>query len=223
MSVRFDATTDYYLSSASPPGATYTVCLWAKIVVDRNDFQAFWSCDTGSATNATTLATASDGTTLAPYSQPGNTTLTTGFNMTVGAWYRLALVRNSTAVTAYWADATGSTSSASATMTSFTATEIQLGGDIYATTDWLNGSIANVKQYSAVLTQAEIEAEWVSWTPVRTSGLVRHHRFDTAASTADDSGNGNTLTANGTPTFDSDNPSWTPSQLVIPVRIFQNP
>ncbi len=91
------------------------------------------------------------------------------------------------------------------TLTRTIGETIRIGDDPVAG-EWLNGTVANVKLYGAALTQAEVEAEWGSWTAIRTANLIRHHTFQTAAETTDYSGNSNALTASGTPTFDSDNP-----------------
>lgn len=65
-------------------------------------------------------------------------------------------------------------------------------------------SVAYCRIWNAELTLAEIKAEFESATPVRTSGLYADYRFANGSLTTDSSGNGNTLTSAGTPTFTAD-------------------
>jgi hypothetical protein len=71
----------------------------------------------------------------------------------------------------------------------------------------LIGQLAACRIYNAELSGAEITTEMNSWTAVRTSNLWGAWRWETSPSVTDESGNGNDLTATGTLTTGSSNPS----------------
>lgn len=210
MSVRFDGATDRYSSTNTGVTASpWTVSLWAKLQVDRDDYTSFFQFR--SASNQTTFQTQANGTSLQIYDGTAdrNSTLT---GLTVGTWYSLAVVRTSaTSVTIYRGQTGATTSQTLTTSTVSTPTAFELGND--ALNEFLNGNLANVQVWSAALTQPEIETEWATWDAVRTSNLVRHHKFKDAAETTDYSGNARTLTSAGTPTFDADNPPITENSI----------
>jgi hypothetical protein len=206
MSVRFDAN-EPYTATTGIPTPPFTVTLWGKIAVDRNDYSMFVAIDKNDITNGYLLGTDSDGITFGLFSAVNDIL---GSALTVGTWYRLAVVVNGTTTTLYQATATGAVTPTSGTSTTtFTPTRFRIGADAFTGGEFLNGNVANVKVYSAALTQAEIITEWGSWQAQRTANLLRHHKFQTAAETTDYSGNSFALTASGTPTFDADNPNLT--------------
>ena len=63
MSVRFDAATDAYSSTASAPTSACTVLCWVKLASDRNGFAEVWISINGTNTQVIELSTDSDGTT----------------------------------------------------------------------------------------------------------------------------------------------------------------
>jgi hypothetical protein len=71
-------------------------------------------------------------------------------------------------------------------------------------TEWFNGGLAYVRVWSAVLSQAEIEAEWASSTIVRTSGVWAN--WPLLTDLTDISGNGRNLTAGTTALSTEDDP-----------------
>jgi hypothetical protein len=82
-----------------------------------------------------------------------------------------------------------------------------IGGDGFG--DPWAGSVAAVKVWNAVLTQAELTAEAAKYAPVRTANLWAAYKFNAGPQTTDDSGNGRTLTQVGTPTPDASGPPIT--------------
>jgi hypothetical protein len=80
---------------------------------------------------------------------------------------------------------------------------------------WLDGGMADVKIYNAVLTGAEIQQEMNQFAPVRTADLNSYYPLqDAATATLDASGNNLTLTAKGALTTD---PSGPPLQAGTPL------
>jgi len=71
----------------------------------------------------------------------------------------------------------------------------------------LHGSITQCRTWTTELTQAEVQAEKASTVLVKTASAFSDWSLLTFDDTADDSGNSHPLTANGTPTTDSDNPT----------------
>lgn len=202
MAVRFDADGEDYVSTSAPPGNVSTTLCWFKISVDRNTFSTIWASDANNTSAYMILQTGSDGTTLL-FSQSGVDI--TGPALTVGTWYRVAVVRSSaTAVTVYVGAAGAALSShSSSSFTSFTPSHFRIGESSF-TAEWLNGCVASLKQYDVALTQAECENELLQYTPVRTTNLVRWHPF-VNPETVDYSGNARTLTG-GTGTAREDGP-----------------
>jgi hypothetical protein len=191
VAVLFSASGQSYTSTASPPNptTTFTVMCWVRLTSARA-WGAIFSSDNGTTASEDIFQFGGDGVT--PSSTVNGTDLEAGpLTVAINAWYRVAISRNSTTFVIYTGPGPGSLSSRSSTQPSWTPTEMIIGSDIDG--EWLDGAIANFKHYSAVLTQTEIETELASWTAVRTTSLVRHHRFR-VAETVDYSGNGNTLT-----------------------------
>lgn len=204
MSVRFDADGEDYTSTAGIPSGSYTLLCWVMVSVDRDFFSLISAVDDG-GTGAVYhhLGTTDDGVTLVLGDSAG--TIALGAALTVGTWYRVAYTVSGTTGTLYWGTDTGSLSSAGGTVTDVSGfTTIRIGESMFGGA-WFNGRVANLKHYSAALTQTEIETELRSWTAVRTSGLVRHHKFQTAETT-DYSGNGNTLSGGTGASTEADPP-----------------
>lgn len=83
-----------------------------------------------------------------------------------------------------------------------------VGGDGFSS-NWA-GSIAAVKIWNAVLTQAELTAEAAKYAPVRAANLWAAYKFNGGPQTVDDSGNGRPLTVTfGTPGTDASGPPIT--------------
>ena len=195
----------------------YTVAFWVKVTTDRNNFSCMVGVD-DAGSNYVFVGNNSDGTTFRPDSLASGG-INTGVSMTVGTWYYCALTFATASGTAYIASLGGGSLAATGPST-FTA----LAGTLttYIGTngfgDFLTGELAYVRVWAAVLNSTELEAERNSTTPVRTSNLTAHYKFD-SASTTDDSGNGNTLTAIGTPGSGT-SPTLT-STTIVPSMLYR--
>ncbi len=210
MAVRFDAVGEHFTRAESPSGNTYTVVAGVKIEVDRNEFSTWVCLDTGATNNYTLMQTDATGTQM--QAAEHNTAAVNGPAMTVGTWYRLAVTKagNGQPITIYWqADGAGTVSSASGTSASNNpAVDVLRIGDSVFGGEFLNGSVAAMKLWSgAVLSQAEIEAEWASLDAVRTTNLWATYKFESGALTTDSSGNARTLSGGVGAAFEAD-PSW---------------
>lgn len=211
MAVRFDADGEDYTSTSSPPTGNFTVTCWLKISVDRNTFTTVWSADNGSS-DLIYLQTQANGTTLQAWDDAS--VVTGAVALTVGTWYRVAFTRNGTTSTLYTATATGAlTAATTANLSDVAATNFRIGESPFGA-EWLNGCIANLKHYSAVLTLAELEHELAQYTPRRTANLERWHPF-VKVETADYSGNARTLSG-GTGTAREDGPPIPWAQPIAP-------
>lgn len=207
MAVRFDSVNDPYTTSTNLPGATYTVSFWFYQSVDRNDWSMVWGVDNGASTAYTLVGTAADGAILRIFDSIGNdpnlgSVITT---MTVGQWYKIAIVSSSNVIQVYWGTP-GSALTALSPITSGakTNTKMYLGTD--APSEWWNGRITAFKHWDAALTLAEVDRELDQYTPVRGVNLIRWQPMTTAAEVVDLSGKGNNLTVGSAATTTEDGP-----------------
>lgn len=191
MAVRFDAAADRLTHAGTYPqtSAGITVTMWMKIDVDRNDFstQLRFSASPGGATIAT-FSTQSDGTSGPAYFTPTTSVQFADDLDAVTKWVPVAFSRSATGTTQKVYRRVGGgvtttvTTNASGSGTTGTTGEICIGGRGSGdSSEWLNGSVAYVRIWSSELSQAEIEAEWASTTPVKSSTL--HSNWPLATNT----------------------------------------
>lgn len=229
MGVLLNGTTDSYTASTSVGTSDCTILCWGRIGTDRNTFSTFLSIsnglDSSSGGKGMNMQTQVDGTTSQLWAYTSNVDTVAGIAMTVGTWYRMAAVRSNTGTTAtyYIASHLGAITSGTATFNTsppHSYSEVRIGRSIDG--ERVAGETANVKIYGAALTQAEVEAEWSQFAPIRTANLLHWYPL-LAAGTADYSGNGATLTALGTPTTDAEAPPipWaqTRARLTVPAAV----
>lgn len=203
MAARSDAATDRVSLASAPSTATLTVGGWVKLASDRNDFSTFMRMYSAGGGTAITVGTKVDGTTPVVFS-PLNSTGVAAAGMTVGTWTYIAYTLGAAGAVAIFSGTTpGSLSKATGTVAaSGTADHLAIFGREPAdATEWLDGSIAYWRIWTAVLSDAEIAAESQSATPIRTSGLWANWAFAAAALT--DTVAGRNLTA-GTTALTSD-------------------
>lgn len=209
--VRFDASAEKYSRTATGLGGVdHTVCCWVKLAADRNTNSIATSIDNASALYVM-MGTTSSGTLMKLDCAAGGNNLV---DMTVGVWYFCSYVFPIAHLlnkqTFYALEGAGSlTASTLATINTdpTDACTFIVGNNGF--NNWLNGSIAQLRVWSAALTSTELLAEYHSTTPVRTSNLWAAYSFASGPQTTDDSGNGRTLTATGTPTADTAGPNIT--------------
>ncbi|MFI9154492.1 LamG-like jellyroll fold domain-containing protein [Streptomyces sp. NPDC053367] len=213
MSMRADQASDRvsYTASAPPaPATAFTVTFWARLRVDRDDFSTMLRLHSSSGgSTSVNIATGSSGTTPVVVS-PGNTGGIVGADpLAVDTWRMLAVTVAGTGATdgkIYTRTVGGSTSVVSGLVSGGgTPDGITLfGRSAGDATEWFNGGLAYVRVWSAVLSQAEIEAEWASATIVRTSGVWANWPMLTDIN--DISGNARHLSAGSTALTVEDNP-----------------
>jgi hypothetical protein len=139
---------------------------------------------------------------------------TTAFDFTTGTWAFIAATIDRTTAEnwIYYANAPATTLTrefffANPSSHLLDANTFHIGGTGFG--DPFAGSIAAVKVWNAVLTQTELTTEAAKYAPQRTANLWGAYSFQSGPQTTDDSGNGRTLTATGTPTLDSSGPPIT--------------
>ncbi len=195
--LRFDAHTDYLkLSTVPSSGGDFSVCCWAKLVVDRNDYSCVWAFEDTIGGNYIELVTDFNGETMAVFDNGGADAVTT---MAAGTWYFFgAKVGAAGALTTYWGvEGAGSLTKQTGTVVSGgTFNQFWIGSTAYS--EFLSGDIAQFRAWNAQLSDAEFDAEFKSPTLVRTSNVCGWWKLEANATrTTDASGNGNTLTESG--------------------------
>ena len=103
--------------------------------------------------------------------------------------------------------AAGSLTTTTITDNGQTAALICFGDRSIGAGEWLNGWIADIKIYDAVLTNVEIYDESLQLSPLRTANLNSWFLIDDVQTNQDQSGLGRHLTANGSLAYNSDLPS----------------
>ncbi|MFC8515482.1 LamG-like jellyroll fold domain-containing protein [Streptomyces sp. NPDC057257] len=201
MSTRFDAASDRISFSGTmfAVGSGFTMTAWAYVVVDTDANQTFARLHASSGgSTIVTWATGSDGLTGPNYFTGGGS-VTNATNMAVGAWRKIAISCSGTTGKSYVNTVGGTTEVDSGTVSVGTPDGLTLGGRAPAdSSEWFNGRLAYVRVWTAELTQTEIETEWASATPVRTSGLWASWPLTDSTDLTDHSGSGRNLTAGST-------------------------
>lgn len=213
MAVRFDAASDRctWTGTAPTPSSGLTITFWAYVSVDRDDSSTMIRLH--SASGATTnINVAMDTSGLLPCVFTAGGTSTGPQALSVGVWARIAVTVTGSTSTIYTAlDAAGATQSQAGTVGSNAGVApdsgYTVGGRAANVPDeWYNGRLAHLRIWSSVLTQAEIEAEWASPAPVRTSLLFADYPLTDATDLADHSGNARHLAAGSTAVSTEDGP-----------------
>lgn len=188
--VRFDASGEHFTRALNLGSqANFTLCGWMKIVVDRNTYGAFGELQATSGGMHINLA--ADGTSLTIWDDAGAGDMTTDIPLVVGNWYFVAMSVAGTSGLLYARTTDGTVTTRTWTSAARTLTTLWLGSNEYG--EWLNGSIAAAKLYTAGLTQAELAAEAGQYNPVRTANLQGAWIHPDYVATADYSGNARTL------------------------------
>lgn len=198
MSVRFDGSTDALSRTTNLPSITsFTMMGWFYFSADRNTivntlafgqssgggyYQLYWDqTGSGSVLGTWNGAASSSGTT----------------SLSLSTWYHLAMTVSGTAAGNFLVYLNGALEITAAGRDIPTAGKLWVGND--NDSEWLNGRVAAVKIYDAVLTAAEIAQEMRQIQPVRFANLNSWYPlWSTADDEIDYSGQGRTLTVGGT-------------------------
>lgn len=175
MAVRYTATGQQY-TSTTVPGTTWTMCGFAYIAVDRNDFSCAFAIEDAavSATRYYEIATAADGTTLSFETSGGSIAMGA---MTVGTWYKIGVVAAAAAGTTYFGTMAGNPTQTTGSIDSTVVPNTMFfGTDSFG--EWWNGRLAGVRVWNAALTQAEINLELTQLGAIRQPNLMHSRPFE---------------------------------------------
>jgi hypothetical protein len=201
--VRFAAHNQRYSTTTfGVPSGSFSILCWASLAVDRNTYSAVWALMDPSGSPYWHLITGGDGTNLGMHSSGGATGGSTVTDLTTATWWKTAVIFNGTSMT-YYAASAGNALTLRQTETGSAGTPASramfyIAGD-NLTNEFFNGSVANVKVYSAALAVAECEVELAQYRPTRLTNLVRWHPLITPETT-DYAGTGDFTTNGANPT-----------------------
>lgn len=178
MSARSDATGDRasYSATAPPDSATgLTVTMWAWVSVDQAANETLFRLHTSSGSSTRiNFATNTSGTTPTVFTAGNTGGVSSGTAMGTATWCRCAFTATGTSTTVYAASGSGgaTTSGTGSASGGSTADGFTIfGRSVSDSTEWFNGRISHLRLWSAVLTQTQIETEWLSTAPVRATNL----------------------------------------------------
>ncbi|MFI6302188.1 hypothetical protein ACIBCH_09975 [Amycolatopsis thailandensis] len=196
--------------------ATITIAGWAKIeAASGGSFNpiARFHINSGDSSSWIVGFKGTNGRTPSVYS-PGNSTGISAAEQTLSTYVYVAATLSGTSAQLLYGNTPGSLTKVTGTVAaSGTPDRITFFGRSAADgSEWLNGTLAYWRIWTAVLSDSEIAAESQSADPVRTSGLWADWDFAAAALT-DSSGNGRNLTAGSTALASATDPTvGTPTQ-----------
>jgi hypothetical protein len=208
--VKFATGQSYSTPATGLVGNNVSWCAWAKLLASTSNYSTIIaSSQSGGDYNQ--MGTNSTGTQYGRIMTGGDNALV-GAVFTPGVWTFCAVVHDLAGTDMmYFFPAGGSLLSQNASestndgfqdICSFTIADWAFSGR------W-DGSIACVRVWRAVLTQAELLIEKDKAVAQRTANLWAVYNFTSGPQTVDNSGNGRTLTATGTPTTDASGPPVT--------------
>lgn len=188
------------------PNAAITITAWVKLAVDQNNFCTFARISNAGGSTVGNLATAGDG--VSPGYFTGGGSISPGRPLPLAEWRPVAFASTGTAAKLYQGDVNGDlefTDTGSADGAA-SPTRIALFGRGFGdASEWLDGSLAYVRLWSAELTPEQIEAEWKSANHLVAADLVADWSLE-GASLLDVSGNDRHLTAGSTALEDDPGP-----------------
>lgn len=173
MAVRFNSSTDRLLRSSDllDYDAAYTVMFWVMIVTDLNAYSTFLSINANLPATAEIVGTASDGTTLRlSILQAAPDIGVNGSALTVGSWYHVAIVRESSSSCKVYLDGVLDISRSDSVSRSGPS-RMEFGAHTSANLERGDIRICGVKAWSSYLTQAEVARERLTIVPRRFSNI----------------------------------------------------
>lgn len=175
-----------------------TASMWFRIGTDLNYYSGLWSIEASSSTYLQ-FGLALNGTTLICNDLSQERTIQA---CSVGTWYFASFSIDSSGNVKMFVGTEGGTlTKYTTTLTNYTApiNEARIGGTSYG--EYIDGRIANYKQWDAVLSDAEVHAEFYSDAPVRTSNLVGWYPLENTTNKLEDYNGSNDLTNPGSGSF----------------------
>ena len=216
MGIRFDADADQLSLSTGLPAdlGALSVSVWFKPVVLISQFtQVPMAFDPSSPTEDLYWQTQTGSSDLGLWT---GATFVNSATLVAGTWFWLGLTKNTTTLNSFWASGVGAVSTATITQTiTWTPTLFRVGHTRYSG-EYTNGVIANLKIWTATLSQAELEAERWRALPVRATNLWAAWPFRSAGDYTDLNG-AHTLTSAGTIVTEDGPPvTWGGQVMVMP-------
>lgn len=181
---------------ASP--SALSASIWFKIGTDRNFYSGIFSIEASSSTYLQ-FGLALDGTTLICNDLSQERSIQA---CSVGTWYFASFSIDSGGNVKMFVGTEGGTlTKYTTTLTNYTApiNEARIGGTSYG--EYLDGNIADFRLWDAVLTDAEVFAEFYSESPVRTTDLKGWWPLENTTAKLDDYNGSNDLTNPGSGSF----------------------
>lgn len=208
MAVRFDATTDLLSRTTNLPSATaHTLMAWAYAVTIPGSGQLGAVLSIGVAPiSGNFYGIGFSNNRLGIYNANGGAVNATGATgVATATWYHITQTVAGTGANQMIGYLNGVQELTTTSAASFTATTLFVGHT--AGDDTLNGRVAAVKIYGAVLTAEEIKAEMRTYLPLRLTNLLSWHPLLLHTDTAQ---YGTTWTTGGTLTTEVGPPiAWT--------------
>lgn len=200
MAARSDAATDRVTLASAPSMTAVTICGWFKVnAASASSFNAMWRLSLSSGDSTTWILSfrGTNGRTPTLYS-PSNTTGIAAPEQTLDTYVFLAATLSGTAAQLLYGNTPGSLTKVTGTVAASNTpdTLCVFGRSTGDATEWLDGTAAHLRIWTAVLSDAEIAAESQSATPVRTANAWSNWAFAAAALT--DSVAARNLTAGST-------------------------
>lgn len=204
MSIRFTTSGGLQRTASLPPWNGMTLCGWSSRNADQNTYSAVaaFSDATGSMSNGGMYIFGADGDTLGGYTPNNGETAFSGpktpANDVPFFWAMVVSGTGASAWTLYYReelDGAFTTLSMQGAASSWTPAAIWAGHNPFG--EWLDGSVEHVKCWDAALNSTELDAEFNSATPVRTTSLNFYWPCSNTSDTNDASGNGRNPTISG--------------------------
>jgi hypothetical protein len=186
MSTRFDAAGDYLYRAASAPTGTstgYTWMGWVYLSVDRNATGGIAFLYNSVPNAWIGLYVDASGTDLRR-DISGNTGAVE--SLSTGTWYHLCVTYQGSTCKVY---INGSLDTTASTSSSVAGATLVMGDN--GAGAWINGRLAGVKIWNAVLSDAEVAAEYPYYDDIKGGAWAVYPMEQSGSRTNDVSGNGN--------------------------------
>jgi hypothetical protein len=168
MAIRFDASTDKLTRTTNLPAiTTFTIMGWFKISVNLANYGCFIRFGQTAVNAEYACMVNGSGLTLDLFNSGAEVT---GSALTVGAWAHLAITVAGTGAGQFLCYLNGVLNITASGDNLPVAQEINLGNNTGG--EYINGCVANVQVYGAVLTASEILGEMRCYLPRRTANLL---------------------------------------------------